>query len=507
MINLSLRLRVIVVVALAYITVFGVLGVLSMQNSRGHLLQSEHEKLTVILETLAPTLSINMQMGLLGALGQPLEELHQHNRDLLASRIVDQTGNVLFVHGIDQSWVDRLDTPKSNTIYSRIALHPPFESDVALGYLEAIYSPRHYEKMLRDHTRLGWQLGALFFIALAAIALYMAYAFLPLKRLAEAMGRYRPDANRADLSAIKGDGELATIVKAAEEMMERISRYTRRLEQLNATLEEKVAAKTESLEQLNATLEARVAKEVEKNRQQERLMFQQAKQAQMGEMISMIAHQWRQPLSAIGTLSGNIRLQLQLGQGDPATLIELLGRIDSHVQHLSSTVNDFRNLFNPNRQMEPVDLEQIIQRALDILSSTFSRHRIATQKSIEHNQPVYTYPNEILQSVLGILKNAADVLIEREIAAPCVMIALDAKEGGAVLSIGDNAGGVPPELTERIFEPYFSTKDAKNGTGLGLYMAKTLIEQHCQGQLRLENSALGARFIITLSHEGERLDT
>jgi signal transduction histidine kinase len=106
-----------------------------------------------------------------------------------------------------------------------------------------------------------------------------------------------------------------------------------------------------------------------------------------------------------------------------------------------------------------------------------------------------------LQAVLGILKNAADVLIEREIQSPCVMIELYDAGGQCRLSVRDNAGGVPAGLEERIFEPYFSTKDAKNGTGLGLYMAKTLIEQHCQGTLGLENRPAGACFIIELDRD------
>ncbi|MGE4295604.1 MAG: sensor histidine kinase [Campylobacterales bacterium] len=467
--RLSLRWRVVAVVTAVYLLVFGTLSWQHLSVTQKHYLSSEHEKLAVTLQTLTPVLAVNLQLGFTEALGEPLIEVHRQNGDLLASRIVDRQGAVLFEYAADQADLARLDHP-GKAIYHRQTILPPVAGGgEALGYLEALYSDRHYEQLLIDYGKLAVRSLLFFALALLIINLWLAYAFRPLGRLAAALGSYRPHKGPFVLNLEDGSPELETISKAAGDMLSRIRDYTDEIQ-----------------------------RQMEENRRKDQVMFQQARQAQMGEMISMIAHQWRQPLSSIGTLSGNIRLLLELGQNDPKEILALLERINSHVQHLSSTVNDFRNLFNPNKREERVRLEEVCQKAAALLQSSFQKHGVELRMRFHFRQAVTTHPNELMQALISLIKNALDAVLEHTPQQPCVTIEGFEEDGWHHIHIRDNGGGVPEAIKDRIFDPYFSTKGEKNGTGLGLYMAKSVIEQHCRGRLSVQNVDDGALFALLI---------
>ncbi len=252
------------------------------------------------------------------------------------------------------------------------------------------------------------------------------------------------------------------------------------------------------IEELNRTLEKRVEEEVRKNREKDRHILHQSRLAQMGEMISMIAHQWRQPLSAISSCSLAINIKAKLGKLDKETAIDLSDKISEYSQHLSSTIDDFREFFKPNRGKEETTYESLIHSALSIVDISLKSKSIETRLKLECNETIYTYPNELKQVILNLIKNAEDALVERGVESPWIEISTYKDGKYAVLEVHDNAGGVPDNIMDKIFDPYFSTKLEKNGTGLGLYMSKMIIEEHCNGTLGVENSESGARFIIKL---------
>ena len=248
-------------------------------------------------------------------------------------------------------------------------------------------------------------------------------------------------------------------------------------------------------EKFNQDLKKQVEEQVAKNRQKDRMMMQQRRLAQMGEMISMIAHQWRQPLSSISAVNANLNLKAKIGSIQNQDVIKLTNNIAKYVKHLNTTIDDFRNFFKDNKEYETVTLKKIIEDTLTIVKVSLVHDNIEIQTDLKSTKPIKIYANEIKQVLMNIIKNAHDVLIERKIENPRIKIEAD----DTSITIYDNAGGIPENVIGKIFEPYFSTKIQKDGTGLGLYMSKTIIEEHCQGELNVMNGNAGAIFFIKLN--------
>lgn len=197
-------------------------------------------------------------------------------------------------------------------------------------------------------------------------------------------------------------------------------------------------------------------------------------------------------------------MKLLLETPNTEQLINSLHDINEQTQHLSSTISDFRSFFNPNKEKKTVILEEVINKAVAIIDKTlYSNNIMITVKASFKNQ-VSTYPNELLQVLLNLIKNANDALIDKEIENKQITLNGFEKEGNFIIEVSDNAGGVNDDIKEKIFEPYFTTKDEKNGTGLGLYISKIIIENHCNGKLDVRNTEneqgvrTGAVFTITL---------
>ncbi|RLA76405.1 MAG: hypothetical protein DRG30_02900 [Epsilonproteobacteria bacterium] len=230
---------------------------------------------------------------------------------------------------------------------------------------------------------------------------------------------------------------------------------------------------------------------------------QQSRLVQMGEMLSMIAHQWRQPLAAIGSRSAALELKANLGKADKETVIEQAQYISKYAQHLSQTIDDFRNFFKSSKELKESSYNEIIGSVLDIVGTSIENKNIAIIQNLSTEYRFLTYPNELKQVVLNIIKNAEDVLLEKNIKDPKIRIVTYKKDGKNVLEIHDNAGGVPTEIIDKIFDPYFSTKLEKNGTGIGLYMSKTIVEEHCSGTLSITNDESGAVFKVELAKKND----
>jgi signal transduction histidine kinase len=259
---------------------------------------------------------------------------------------------------------------------------------------------------------------------------------------------------------------------------------------------------------LNQDLNKKIEEEVRKNREKDKHILQQSRQAQMGEMISMIAHQWRQPLSAISTVVAGLKLKEALGKYDLNTkegqiehkknLGESLNKIEEYVRFLTTTIDDFRNFFKPDKKREEVYLVELVDKTLEIIGKALEVNKITVHVENQSKVKVNTYANEVMQVILNILKNAEDVFKEKKIENAYIKIRIKSEEGYEKIEIEDNAGGIPEDIIDKIFEPYFSTKQEKNGTGLGLYMSKTIIEDHCGGTISASNTGKGALFSISL---------
>ena len=255
---------------------------------------------------------------------------------------------------------------------------------------------------------------------------------------------------------------------------------------------------------LNINLEERVKVEVAKNKLQYQQMLNQSRQAQMGEMISMIAHQWRQPLGAISATSGNLQLKIELEDFDFESkngvkeaieyFTDRLENINGYVKNLTTTIDDFRNFYKPNKKLVTVKLEDIIVKSLDIIKASLINDNIEIIEEYNSQELIELYDSEMMQVILNILKNSQDNFKEKQIQNPKITITINEK----TISICDNGGGIPEDIVRKIFDSYFSTKNEKNGTGLGLYMSKTIVENHHHGTLIVENIYDGVCFIIRL---------
>ena len=256
----------------------------------------------------------------------------------------------------------------------------------------------------------------------------------------------------------------------------------------------------QKLWQLSCDLERRVESEVAARRDQEALLIQQSKMAAMGEMIGAIAHQWRQPLNALGITIQDIQDAHQYGELDTPYLQRAVEHSMQQIAHMSHTIDDFRNFFRPDDAQEQFEVQAAVRHVLELLGAQFKRHNI-TVSTLLPDEPlrVQAAANPFKQALLNILTNAKDAIEERAVASGQVAITLSLKEHQAVLEICDNAGGLEPEAQKRLFEPYFTTKDHDHGTGIGLYMARMIIEDVMGGTLSAHNNKAGACFVIALA--------
>jgi signal transduction histidine kinase len=242
-----------------------------------------------------------------------------------------------------------------------------------------------------------------------------------------------------------------------------------------------------------------VQKELDKNKEQQFHMLQRNRLALKGEMISMIAHQWKQPLNNLSLINQMLVFQYEEGRLDKEALDSFDRDSSKQIKQMSQTISDFTNFFSPEKSSQKFSLENILLESLAFLRPIFEKERIEVHLNIQckNNILLDGYPNELGQMLINILNNAKDVLMERDIKQREIWIEVEKVKDEIHLSIEDNGGGIPQSIIGKIFDPYFSTK-AKNGTGLGLYMSNMIIEEHMNGQLLVSNSKRGARFEIIL---------
>lgn len=232
---------------------------------------------------------------------------------------------------------------------------------------------------------------------------------------------------------------------------------------------------------------------------QQNLLVEQSKSAAMGEMISMIAHQWRQPLQAVSILIQKLPL-LKMVNGDISDemLEDVVKQVTSQLDYMSKTIDDFRDYFKPNKQKEEVYIKEVIEKSMDFLAYLFKMNSIKVNYQNNSNSSIEIYLNEIVQVFVNLAKNSSDAMIEKNIENRVINIITYEKENSLFVEFEDNAGGIKSDVLGKIFDPYFSTKNNKNGTGLGLYMSKTIIEEHSGGNIDVYNTDFGTKFIIKL---------
>jgi len=224
---------------------------------------------------------------------------------------------------------------------------------------------------------------------------------------------------------------------------------------------------------------------IDRNSKQQHILSQQSKMAAMGEMLSNIAHQWRQPLSVITTVATGMKLQKEFDSLDDETFEKSIENITNSALYLSDTIEDFRNFFRTDKRETTFNIKDIFEKIFKLTNIQFKTHEIIFINDINDFE-LFGFENEFIQALINILNNAKDALENRE-NPKLILISTSTKENIATIKITDNAGGIDEEIIDKICEPYFTTKHQSKGTGIGLYMTEEIIVKHMLGSLLIKN--------------------
>ena len=259
------------------------------------------------------------------------------------------------------------------------------------------------------------------------------------------------------------------------------------------------------LKKLNIQLNKRIEIEIQRNEEKNRILIQQSRMASMGEMLENIAHQWRQPLSTISIAASGMEVKKEFSTLSDKEFYDSINHIKKATMYLSHTIEDFRSFFNKKKTLSKINSKKVIDKTLELMGNTFVQNRITL---INNTQEIETLSleNELIQVLMNIFANAKDALKQLSGDNKYIFIDVFENENNLVIQIKDSAGGIKDEIIDKIFEPYFTTKHQFNGTGIGLYMSKLIVERHLKGTLNaknveftfMENLHKGALFEIVL---------
>ncbi len=266
--------------------------------------------------------------------------------------------------------------------------------------------------------------------------------------------------------------------------------------------QESLAIKQKQLENSNSSLQQRIDASITELRQKDQVLISQSRQAAMGEMIGNIAHQWRQPLNALAMVFGNIR---SAHQNDELTTEYIEKTFESGnrlIQKMSTTINDFRNFYHPDKEMKVFPVREQLHHAIALVEVGFTSQNITIRLDAPEELQLPGFPNEYSQVLLNLLTNARDAIKESGVAGGIITVRLFERDGSGCTAVSDNGGGIPADVMDKIFEPYFSTK--QRGSGIGLYMSKMIIERSMNGTIEAHNIDGGAEFIIVTPLEGKQ---
>ena len=223
----------------------------------------------------------------------------------------------------------------------------------------------------------------------------------------------------------------------------------------------------------------------------ENMLIAQSRHAAMGEMISMIAHQWRQPITVVSMIANNMVLDVELDESTPDKIKKSAMKTLKQTEFLSKTIDDFKNFFKPNKKKELTLVNNILDENFSIIGKSLENHNIDVIKLYNSNTAILIHSRELLQVFINILKNAKEALLEHKTDNPTITVKTNENDENVIISICDNGKGIDEDVISKIYDPYFSTKDEKVGTGLGLYMSKTIIEKHLHGRIKAKNQEDG----------------
>lgn len=483
--KLLLPLLLIGLVMGGYLYVFWIPRTLAASEA-AHLKATE-QHLDSVVEGLIPLL-----------LGSQLDIVHENLNALMAK---------------NPAWVDfRLLNAEERQLFP-LAAAPARESSLPKADIRTLYKPIRY---------LGTDLGVLIvrvdlapalvstreeiseltLILLGMLTILIATTMVtaelavrrPVHQLAKASRRLAQRDFITPLPKI-GNDEIGALVTSFAAMRNDLKNYQTDL--LREITERREAE--EALRELNETLEQRVHDEVAKNRDMDHMLIQQSRLAAMGEMVHNIAHQWRQPLNALGLLIANIEDDFRFKAMTEETLQRDVANAHRLIEKMSTTIDDFRDFFRPDREEASFDVAEAVHDAAFIVEAALKNNNIGITIDATPGLTASGFPSQYSQAVLNLLANAKEAILDKSVANGQIRVVLREDGGNAVLTVEDNGGGIAEEVLPRLFDPYFTTKS--QGSGIGLYMVKIIIERNMEGKISAANIDNGACFTLSIPLE------
>jgi signal transduction histidine kinase len=389
------------------------------------------------------------------------------------------------------------DYEQFNNVYHFV--YPIQFSGIEWGWLHIGFSTADYDKYIHD------MYYKIIYIISASLVLILIVGFFFARWISgpvSTISQLATQVAAGDLtvrSTIERNDEIGVLSDSFNQMVDSLMLSNQYLEHYNQELESEVTTRTQELADLNADLDKRIKEEVAKSKRQEALLIHQSRSAAMGEMIGAIAHQWRQPLNALGLVQQNLQLRFKLGKLDDSFMLSSMEKSDRLIQKMSTTIDDFRNFFKPNKHVEPFNVKHVIQSTTELLDAQLKSHNILLTIKCADDLMINGLEGEFSQVILNLINNAKDILVEKKPLQPFIEILAYKKIDQVTrIVVKDNAGGIPEAIFDKIYDPYFTTKEEGKGTGIGLYMSKIIIENNMEGSLQAFNDADGANFVIEL---------
>lgn len=343
----------------------------------------------------------------------------------------------------------------------------------------------------------------LFYIFLITVAIAFTSAIItrmitsPIVQITTIAKRIAKNSDEQVDFNIKSRDEIGELSRSLKIMVQRVLDSKRKLRSFADNLEIEIENKTFELRKLNENLESKVKNNVEEIRHKDNLLLQQSKMAAMGEMIGAIAHQWRQPINVLALNIQTLDDDFEDGEVTENYVENFIDENLDLIEFMSKTIDDFRNFFKVNRNKETFDVKEPILQIISIFKVQLETHNISVEFD-QNSLIVDGFRSEFQQVILNIINNAKDAILENiDTQKTAGVITIEINQNG-IITISDNGGGIPEEILNRIFEPYFTTKEDNKGTGVGLYMSIMIIEDNMNGKLKVENDEEGAIFTIEL---------
>jgi signal transduction histidine kinase len=467
--NLSFTKKVLLSVWIVILFIFSIIYFIVMDEYKSSILKEENNKIDIIIRNAIPLISVNFEFELYDAMRAELQELVLTNKQIVSVEILNtQEKSVLKI--VSESSKEEY-LMKKEPIFGTL--------DEPIGYICVEYSNENYLESIEKFNKSFIILLLVVFVITILFGGYLKSIFQPLTYLANQLDTYDLDGNRKiNLYPQKTKDEIALINNTLLEMLNRIEEHT-------------------------LTLEKRIEEETQKNMHHQLKLYENAKMAQMGEMIGNIAHQWRQPLSAISTVASGVQLNASFSNLTKEQLDENMEIIIKKTEYLSKIIETFREFLNENKEKENVVIQDKIKETLEIVGATLQNEQIMITNNCSNEAPIISniVPSELPQVLINILNNAKDVLLERKIENKSIIISCEKKDKDIEITIEDNGGGIDKEVLPKIFNPYFTTKHQSQGTGLGLHMCYRIVKESLHGEIYVNNTQNGAKFFIRFPQE------